>query len=102
MAPQASSTRDSTQRDGWWCGATIFGELPDKSNELLFQILGTPPSIYDLKDDKRNEIITHEASYRTDENSNSTILQPEIYSCRNTDSSANNKPNRPRAFEFLD
>jgi hypothetical protein len=25
MAPKASSTRDSTQRDVWWCGATIFG-----------------------------------------------------------------------------
>jgi hypothetical protein len=24
MAPQASSTRDSTQRDPWWGGATIF------------------------------------------------------------------------------
>jgi hypothetical protein len=24
MAPQARSTRDSTQRDDWWCGATIF------------------------------------------------------------------------------
>jgi hypothetical protein len=26
MAPQASSTRDSTQRDVWWGGATIFRE----------------------------------------------------------------------------